>query len=138
MGLREGWSLDFTTHDETGAAWDFNQLHMRNKAVRELIQDRPLVLIGGQMCTAYSAMSNINFSRTAPEEVQQRLAYAKRHLDFCVKLYELQWQVGRYFLHEHLDGASSWMENSVVRRLEKNKEMQGLWGGPMQVWLGIS
>ena len=35
MGLRAGWSLDLTTCDEDGKSWDFNQLEMRNKAVRK-------------------------------------------------------------------------------------------------------
>ena len=35
MGLRAGWSLDITTCDEDGKSWDFNQLEMRNKAVRK-------------------------------------------------------------------------------------------------------
>ena len=78
---------------------------MRNKAATRLLTDKPFVLIGSPMCTAYSAMNRINYSKMPAEEVQARLAYARKHLDFCAKLYDMQWQAGRYFLHEHPDGA---------------------------------
>ena len=55
----------------------------------------------------------------SPTEVQQRLAYGRRHLEFCMKLYELQWREGRYFLHEHPQVASSWNETCVKRLLSK-------------------
>ena len=41
MGLRAGWSLDMTTYDEHGGAWNFNHLHMRNAAIRKLLHDKP-------------------------------------------------------------------------------------------------
>ena len=115
MGLRGGWSLDLTTQDVDGSAWDFNKLHMRNRAVHKVLTDKPLVLIGNPMCTAFSAMNHINYAKMSPEEVERRLAYARKHLDFCIKLYEMQWKAGRYFLHEHPDSASSWYEKSVQR-----------------------
>ena len=34
MGLNAGWSLDLTTSDENGRPWDFDCVHMRNKAAR--------------------------------------------------------------------------------------------------------
>ena len=123
MGLSRGWSLDLTTQDENGVAWDFNKIHMRNKAVRKLLTDQPLVSIGSPMCTAYSIMNRVNYSRMPAEEVQARLAYAKTHLDFCVKLYEMQWRAGRYFLHEHPDGAGSWQEDSMQRLMRRQGVM---------------
>ena len=90
MGLRAGWSLDFTTTDDEGNPWDFNKAHMRNKVVRKLLTDKPRFSIGSPMCTAFSAMNYINHARMSPTEVQQRFAYGRRHLDLCMKLYELQ------------------------------------------------
>ena len=49
MGLRACWSLDLTTTDADGRAWDFNSLEMRNRATRRVLQDRPLLLIGSPM-----------------------------------------------------------------------------------------
>ena len=71
MGLRAGWSLDLTTTDENGNAWDFNKVAMRNKAARKLIEDKPRLLIGSPICTPFSQMNNINYSRMTREEVEQ-------------------------------------------------------------------
>ena len=120
MGLRGGWSLDLTTHDEHGHPWDFNKQHMRNKAVRKLLSDKPLVLIGSPMCTAYSTMNRINYARMDPIEVEHRLAAARKHLEFCARLYDIQWRSGRYFLHGHPDEAGSWQEKCIQRLLAKH------------------
>ena len=119
MELRGGWSLDLTTNDETGTPWDFNDARMRNKAIRKFIADKLLVLIGSPMCTEYSTMNRINNSRMPKEEVEARLAYARRHLEFCIKLYEIEWQNGRYFVHEHPAGAGSWDEEMMQRRMNR-------------------
>ena len=37
MGLRAGWSLDLTTRDHDGKWWNFNDLEMRNRAIRKVI-----------------------------------------------------------------------------------------------------
>ena len=102
MGLREGWSFDLTTCDEQGRLWDFNNANMRNAAVRKVLQDKPRLLIGSSMCGPFSCMNNLNYHHMSEEEKRQKLDYGRRHLEFCVKLYELQWKEGRYFLHEHL------------------------------------
>ena len=101
MGLRGGWSLDLTTHDEKGQPWDFNSSTMRNKAVRNLRIDKPLVLIGSLMCTEYSAINRINHCKLSKGEVDIRMAHARKHLEFGIKFYEVQWRIGRHFLHEH-------------------------------------
>ena len=54
MGPRAGWSPDLTTTDEEGNVWDLNQLKMRNKAVRLLLQDEPTLLIGSPICTPFT------------------------------------------------------------------------------------
>ena len=108
MGLRGGWSFDLTTTDEDGLPWDFNNIKMRNKAIGEFLQDKLLVVIGSPMRTEHNSMNRINHCRMPKEEVEARIKYARKHLEFCMKLYEIQWQNGRYFLHEHPDGAGSW------------------------------
>ena len=89
MGLREGWGLDLTTHDEDGRAWDFNHLEMRNRAMRKVLRDRPRLFIGSFTCTAYSIMNNINYARMSSEEVNERIRHARQHLEFCIQLYRL-------------------------------------------------
>ena len=36
MGLKVGWSLDGTTMDHDGRAWDFKEVEMRNSVVHNL------------------------------------------------------------------------------------------------------
>ena len=95
MGLRAGWALDITTQDVDGREWDFNQLAMRNRAVRKVLEDKPLLLVGSPMCTAFSQLNNINYSKMDPLEVKRRMDYGRRHLELCVKLYNLQREAGR-------------------------------------------
>ena len=45
--------------------------------------------------------------------------YGRKHLRFCAKLYAMQWRSGRYFLHEHPEGASSWHEDCIMNMLNK-------------------
>ena len=134
MGLRGGWSLDLTTHDEDGRPWDFNDATMRNRAIRKIIKDQPLVLIGSPMCIEYSAINRINHSRMTKEEVEGRMAYARKHLEFCIKLYEIQWRNGRYFLHEHPAEAGSWQE-PLMKKLMSRHGVQRVVGDQCQYGL---
>lgn len=97
---------------------------MRNRAVRKLLQDEPTFLIGSPMCTAFSQMNHINHAKMDPMEVDARLAYGRKHLEFCTKLYDSQWKAGRYFLHEHPAEAVSWNEPRVRRFLHKHGVMR--------------
>ena len=124
MGLRAGWSLDLTTCDENGRPWDFNDKSMRNAAVRKLLKDRPRLLMGSPMCGPFSSMNNINYSRMSTAEKEQRLAYGRKHLEFCMQLYELQWREGRYFVHEHPEAASSWNEQCVRQMMNRQGVIQ--------------
>ena len=73
----------------------FNQLELRNRAIRTLLRDKPLLLVGCPMCTAFSQLNDINCSRVPMEDVEQRIQHGRKHLEFCAKFYEMQWQVGR-------------------------------------------
>ena len=120
MGFRGGWSLDLTANDDYGMPWDFNDARMRRRAISKIVKDKPLVLIGSPMCTEYSSMNGINHSKMPREEVEARLDYARRHFEFCIKLYETEWQRGRYFLHEYPAGASPWEEAMMKRLMSRN------------------
>ena len=124
MGLKAGWSLDLTTCDSDGKAWDFNDVNMRNRAVRKVLTDEPLLLIGSFMCTAFSSMNRINYSRMSDEEVKQRVEHGRKHSKFCSQLYTMQWKAGRYFLHEHFECASPWEEQCIKDLLRKDGVMR--------------
>ena len=119
MGLKAGWSFDLTTRDTDGRQWNFNEIEMRTRAVRLVLRDQQLLLVGSPMCTALSIMNQINYAKMAPEEVQRRLEYGRTHFEFCAKLYAIQWKSGRYFLHEHPAEATSGQEDCIKRVLQK-------------------
>ena len=65
-------------------------------------------------------LNNINHAKMSPEEVKTRFQYARRHLEFSVKLYKMQLDAGRYFLHEHPQGASSWQEPCIKEVMKRH------------------
>ena len=54
-------------------------------------------------------------------------AYGRQHLRFATRLYELQWEMGLYFLHEHPEKATSW-SNPVVAEVMKLKGVRKVTG----------
>ena len=71
------------------------------------------------MCVEFSAWQRLNKAKSpTPEEYDERRKKAVRHLDFVCKLYRLQADAGRLFLHEHPAQASSWEEDCVERILK--------------------
>ena len=93
--MRGGWGLDLATHDTDGLPWGFNGVRVRHRAVRKVVDDKPLIFIGGLACTTHSAMNRIKYSKMRIEEVERKVAHARKHLEFCIKLYEVQWRNGR-------------------------------------------
>ena len=115
-GLQPGWSLDLTTRDQRGEAWDFSKTSRRQDARELLERSRPGVLIGSPMCTAFSALQALSAHRRTPEENRRLLVEAEVHLRFCCELYERQLKRGAFFVHEHPATATSW-RCECVRRL---------------------
>ena len=54
-GVRPGASLHITTQDEDGRKWDFSELEMRNRAVRKILNEKPLVLVTSSPRTTRAA-----------------------------------------------------------------------------------
>ena len=68
------------------------------------------------------------------EEIDARMAYARKHLEFCIQLYEIQWRNARYFLHEHPAEAGSWDE-PLMKKLMSRDGVQRVVGDPCQYGL---
>ena len=122
-GLKLGWSLDLTTKDSDGKAWDFSKKNMQQRAIDKIKQDKPLLIIGSPMCTDWSTIMNFNWNKLGPEEKEKRMKNARRHLRFCVRVYRHQVSEGRYFLHEHPMGAGSWKEPNMQAMAKKEKNI---------------
>ena len=50
-----------------------------------------------------------------PEVVTERKRVARIQLEFCAKLYKIQHDAGRYFVHKHPNSATSWHEEVIVK-----------------------
>ena len=102
--LRAGEAMDLTT------GWDFRRAGDRRKAERYIDEHKPKLLVGSPMCTMFSALQ-----RMTPwtERRQEKWTEHRRHIEFVTTLYRKQIEAGRYFLHEHPQGATSWGLNEV-------------------------
>ena len=108
--LVPGIAFDITVNDpDDDQPWDFNIAAKRAKAREIIRRQRPYMLIGSPMCTAFSTWQFLNTSKAKDPAARRRaLAQATMHMKFVVELYEEQIQGGRYFLHEHPRYATSW------------------------------
>ena len=120
--LRPGWSLDLTTLDpSTGEAWDLSKVEVQNRVMKLVQTTKPLFLIGSPPCTAFSPLQRLSRHKRSPAVVKEELRAGRVHLDFCMKLYAIQVEQGRFFIHEHPHDAESWQEGSVVKMAAKEE-----------------
>lgn len=117
FGAMPGLALDLTGHDDDGRPWDFNVPGKREKAERLLDAQRPVLLIGTPMCTAFSNIQNLNKHRRDPGVIAAEIEKARNHLKWCCHLYRKQANRGAYFLHEHPAQATSWKMPEIAEVL---------------------
>ena len=110
-----GFALDLTVQNEQGLPWDFDLLENRQRARAMVEAEKPMLLIGSPMCTAFSAWQHLNKHRRDPTVITKEYTRAMIHIRFCMELYALQAAAGRYFVHEHPAQATSWAEEEVRR-----------------------
>jgi hypothetical protein len=118
-GIAPGLALDLTVPDENGEPWDFSRPSMRIKAEKLLDEQKPTLLIGTPMCTAFSAWQYINNKKRDPQIVESEKKSGRAHLAWMCKLYRKQMSEGRLFLHEHPGSATSWNEECVLEVLQQ-------------------
>ena len=75
------------------------------------------------MCTDWSPMMNFNWEKLGPAERERRLKAARRHLRFCVRIYKIQAENYRYFVHEQPAQAKSWKEPEMQKMIRKEKNI---------------
>ena len=99
-----GFAFDLTVDDPfDGQPWDFSMAEKRERARRLLRQQKPYLLIGSPACKP------LNECHCVDTEAMRRARIAGiLHMNFVISLYHEQLEGGRYFLHEHPIGATSW------------------------------
>ncbi len=110
MGLKAGFALDLTSHDEDGREWDVTLESMREKARKRVAEEKPQLLIGSPSCSPYSTWQTLNAARHgwSAGELERKRVAGDVHLAFVCELYTMQMDGNRYFLHENPDQAASW------------------------------
>ena len=102
MELVAGQELDLR------AGWDFRLPRHKEAALRYVRKVRPKLVIGSLGCTVFSQLQNLCGSHWDRHR-RDRLEEAQNHTRFIVEVYWEQVNHGRWFLHEHLVGATSWL-----------------------------
>ena len=108
-GSVPGLAMDLKT------GWNFNKSEDREVARKYQKEAKPLVIIGSPMCRMFSQLQNMT-----PWTTERIRMYEEdvEHVKFMIELYTVQVREGRYFIHEHPVGASSWRLEEMVRLLE--------------------
>ena len=86
LGVMPGMALDPTTTNSKGEAWDFNDPGRREEAKKLLDEQRPQLLIGSSMCTAFSNIQSLNKAERDPTIVVAEIEKARVHLKWCCHL----------------------------------------------------
>ena len=89
----------------------------RARARKYVEENKPKLLIGSPMCTMFSTLRNLSKWN---EEKQRKWVEARVHIQFVCELYEEQIKGGRWFLHEHPAGASSWHLEEIKKIEQKH------------------
>ena len=114
FGLEPGSSMDLTN------GWDFDLGEHRRRAVRQLREEKPTLLIGSPPCTQFSILQNLNKhnnrnNKEWMEKFRAAREKAVRHVRFCCSLYAMQMAENRYYLHEHPHTAESWGLDCITK-----------------------
>ena len=107
IGLIGGRSMDLKTE------WDFSFRANRRRAIEAILHDDPWIIGGSPPCTMFSLLQQLNVHKFGhlsewKKAFDEKKRVAEEHMRFCVQLYRLQVSRGRYFVHEHPGGATSW------------------------------
>ena len=109
-------ALDLRTCRPDGQPWDFRIKAHRDLAEQYVRERKPLWLIGCPPCVAWSSFNQgLNYKKMDATKVQQYLQEGLTHLAFVCKLYQIQLDENRFFLHEHPASAKSWQEHCVTQ-----------------------
>ena len=119
LGLYE--NMDITTVNEQGVQWDFTDVEMRNKAFRKTVAEKPLLLMGAHPCASWRSKSNASWSRMTQREKDDVLHRARVHMQFVCRMYKMQHDECRYFLHQHCQSELPWRKDWF----EEIQEMTG-------------
>ena len=117
--LLPGWSLDLTANDpDDGEPWNFNLQEKRDKAESIIKGKKALLVIGSPMCSATGQVKNKSKHHLGNKDNTNIHDVGEKHLEFCMKLYQMQLDNGMYFLHENAGGPENETHPKVKQLVE--------------------
>ena len=108
-GLTAGSAMDLRT------GYDFSRKEDQERARQQIREEGPMLLVGSPECKMFSALQQLS---PWTIEKAKRLREAKVHMKFVCDLYREQIEAGRWILHEHPVGATSWKLESMTSILK--------------------
>ena len=78
--------------------------------------------IGSPPCTSFCRWQALNAARL--DGLHRAALRGELHVRFCCKLYELQAEAGRYYIHDHPANAMSWQLEEVKELLRTDGARQ--------------
>ena len=109
MGLAPGLAMDFST------GWDFSLPLHRKEALKLIHQHRPGLVMLSPPCGPFSTMRRLTTFKRDPAVVKKEVQQGTQHVEFSVRIAEIQMKAGRGFLFEHPRYADSWKGESLGR-----------------------
>ena len=107
--MKPGWSLDLTMPDPTtGEPWDLADLRMQSRVVKLIQEPDPFCIVGSPPCAPFSRLQELNKGNRCPKIVRAEFEAGRRHIQFCLRLYEMQMSRGKHFAHEHPSTSTAW------------------------------
>ena len=88
--------------------WKFDIPEQRKQCRAEIASETPMLRNGSPMCTAVPTLQCLNKNRLGPTNWAAIWECGAKHRPFMLELCDMQLTAGRYILHGHPLGASSW------------------------------
>ena len=118
LGLVGTMSIDL----ETGYNLVLEETRMKVELMLDMV--KPLVLITSAPCAWYSQLNHLfNIPKMDPLVKQQRDMEARTLFLFGLKCCQLQADGGRFYVHEHPDGAKSWKLPEMLQHVQAYQPM---------------
>ena len=117
--LNAGWSSDLTMNDPiNGKPWDLSKPEKVQRLLHLMEVYKPFVVLGSPQCTVFSSLRNLTREKRPASVMQAEWDEAIHYLKVCMRVYNMQVDGGRYFVHEHPLAAGSW-DLDIVRAVQE-------------------
>ena len=120
MELVPGYSLDLTMNDpKTGMPWDLGNPTVQSRVLRLVRDTKPYFVIGSPPCTPFSPLQEISRAKRDPKVMAEEYRKGLELIRFCIKVYSLQLEGKRHFIHEHPSASTAWKTKDMVEFMMK-------------------